>query len=203
MKRIIFFIMLIILPLNSLNAEDLYFTYVGAVIGVGMDQIEYNDWFEDQNRRDSKSVSGQYYSGGAIIDIFVDQLIGEFGVQFINNSSDEEPDISVSHVIYSAKGKYSFHLIRLLPDRSEYISTFDPFYLTAGAGLYMETPPANRGYDSGGGFNLTLGAMYKFSREWILLFDAIGRYGHFGIGEDSTRFSYGINLALVYKVGRI
>ena len=190
MKKLLIFSILFLTPTEWLNADELFFTYIGAAFGGGLDKIKYTDWFRDSDKRDTKKVSGSFYSGGFVIDIFVNKFIGEFSIQYINNSNSDVPDISVNHLIYNATGKYSYKLI-------------DALYLTSGLGLYLETPPANRSYNSGGGFNATFGTVYNIGREWKVIFDLIARYGHFGIGEDSTRLSYGARIGLVYKIGRI
>ena len=189
MKKIVLLILILILtPIVCLHAEELYFTYVGTIIEGGLNKIEYSDWFVD--RRETKNYSGSFYSGGLLIDIFIKRIIGEFSIQYIYNKNSGTPDISIQHMIYNALGKYSYTLR-------------EDIFLTSGVGLYLETPPADRGYDSGGGFLITMGTIYCLNREWNFIFDLMVRYGLFGMGEESTKFSSGIKFGLVYKVGRV
>lgn len=185
--HLLFTVSLMLIPLNRLRGEDLFFTYTGVSAGGGIDYIEYKDWFADEEKTGTKDISGNYIYGGAMIDIFVDYFIGEFSLNYIRNSNDEVP---VSHLFYTATGKYACKINGLLE-------------LTAGIGLYLETPPASESYNSGGGVNGVIGTVFNIGREWKFIFDFTGRYGHFGIGEDSTRYSFGANLGALYKVGRI
>ena len=185
--KIIYVIIILTASPCMLAAEELFFTYAGVTAGWGIDNIEYKDWFADEAETRTRKCSGTYLTGGAILNIFVNQFIGEFSLEYINIFNDEVP---VSHMIYSATGKYSYQVIELLA-------------LTAGAGLYLETPPASRSYNSGGGINGAIGSVYNIDRELKIIFDLTARYGSFGVGEDSTRYSYGAKLGIVYKVGRI
>ncbi len=185
--RTIIISVILLLPYAQLNGEELFFTYAGLSFSGGIDRIEYKDWFQDELKRDTKNVTGVYYSGGVILNIYVKNMIGELEVLYISNINDEIP---VSHILYNAAGKYSFELNK-------------KFSLTAGLGLYLETPPASKSYNSGGGFTGLAGVVYSLSWDWKLVFDINARSGHFGIGEDSTRISSGVKLAFMYKVGRI
>jgi len=184
------FAMLFLLPAapgGTLSAEELFFTYAGATLGGGIDRIQYRDWLSDSEGQGTKNVTGTYVCGGALLDIFVNSLIGEFSIQYINNANSEVP---VGHMMYDATGKYSYQL-------------YDYLSLTGGAGLFIETQPATRNYNSGAGFDVLLGAVYNAARDWKIIFDIVGRFGSFGVGEESTRQSYGVKTGVVYKVGRI
>lgn len=184
---VIFLIMFSLLPISALNGEDLFFTYIGVSAGGGFDYIELNDWFKDEAKRDTKNISGSYLCGGIILNIYVKNLAGEFTLQYINNVNNEIP---VNHMMYNAAGKYLFTLTK-------------SFFLTAGIGMYLESPPSNRDYNGGGGGSALCGIVFSPGRDWKLIFDAIGRYGYFGIGEKSTRYSYGAKIGVLYKIGRI
>ena len=180
----------VITDIRAQSAETetgLYFTYIGPIVGGGINQITYSDWID--NKRDTQEVSGNYYSSGLILDIFVNNIVGEFTLQYIYNSSGGEPDISVQHLLYTASGKYSFN--------------FGAIALAHGLGLYMETPPSDKKYDGGSGFSASLGIFYTINMDIKLLFDITGRYGSFGMGEDSSKISYGAKFGLVYSIGRI
>jgi hypothetical protein len=197
MNKIIIILFIILSFAGSLKAaqvivkeeQELYFTYIGPIIGGGTNQIAYRGWSSDSNTRISKVISGYYLSGGCLMDIFVNNFIGEFSLEYINNFSSGRPDVSVQHLIYTGTGKYLFAIN-------------DMIGLTCGLGAYLETPPADKGYH-GGGFNGTIGAVYEASREWKVIFDVITRYGYFGLGDDSSKFSLGAKIGVVYKVGRI
>ncbi len=169
--------------------EELFFTYIGPTIGGGTNQIAYRGWSSDSNTRVSKMISGYYVSGGCSLDIFVRNFIGELTLEYINNFSSGKPDVSVQHLIYTGTFKYSFALN-------------NAFALTCGIGAYMETPPATRSYN-GGGVNGTIGAVFDVSRDWKVIFDFVTRYGRFGMGDDSSKFSLGAKIGAVYKIGRI
>jgi len=170
------------------EVEKLHFTYIGTIIGGGINKINYKNWFND--RRRTENISGTYYSGGAVLNVFVYQFIGEFSFQYIMNSSNSSPDISNQHLILNAIGKYSYFLK-------------NNFFLTSGLGLYLDSPPANNDYDCGSGPLIVIGMIYELSREMRIFSDLIGRYGSFGLGQGSSKISYGINIGVVYKVGRI
>lgn len=194
------FILITLIPIqlffNSgfLNAQEkkeegrkgLYYNYVGITIGGGINQIEYNDWFID--KRDTKKISGAYYSGGFIFDIFVRNFVGEFTLQYVYNSNDE--DTSVQHVLLTTVGKYTFNLSHA-------------FAVAPGLGLYIETPPSDIEYNGGGGFLATLGAIFNIDKDYKIIFDLIGTYGYFGMGEESTKISYGTKIGIVYNIGRL
>lgn len=179
---------LFFIPSISLLAQESYFTYAGGVVGGGLNHIEYKDWFEDE--RKTKQVRGGFLNCGLLLNIYIRYLVGEISMHYIYNSNDSSPDISVSHLIYNAIGKYAYELDKKI-------------LLTSGLGLYLETPPSNIGYDGGAGFILTLGSIYRYNWDWNIIFDLKGRYGSFGIGEDSTKFSWGIDLGLVKRIGKI
>ncbi len=194
------FILLTLIPIqlffNSgfLNAQEkkeegrkgLYYNYIGITVGGGINQIEYNDWFID--KRDTKKISGVYYSGGFIFDIYVRNFVGEFTLQYVYNSNDE--DTSVQHLLLSTVGKYTFNLSQA-------------FAVAPGLGLYIETPPSDKKYNGGGGFLATLGAIFNIDKNYKIIFDLIGSYGYFGKGEESTKISYGTKIGIVYNIGKL
>jgi hypothetical protein len=166
--------------------EQLYFNYIGVTISSGLNQIEYTDWFVDQ--RDTKNISGTFFSGGLILDIFVDQFVGEFMLQYVYNANDE--DTSLQHLSFTTIGKYAYAIN-------------STFALSAGLGLYMETPPSDKEYDGGGGFLATLGVFTTLGPDYKIVFDLLGSYGHFGIGEGSRKTTYGAKIGIVYNIGRL
>jgi hypothetical protein len=190
MKKTAIIVLFILSAVSGLAAEEeLFFTYMGPVVGGGYNQIAYRGWSSETDTRISKVITGYYLSGGCLINIYVRKFIGEFSLEYINNFSSGKPDVSVQHLIYTSTLKYSFPLN---PD----------FAFTCGIGAYLETPPSDKSYN-GGGFNGTIGAVYDITREWKIVFDVLARYGRFGMGDDSSKLSLGAKLGMVYKVGRI
>lgn len=168
------------------RAQQHYTTYAGAVMSLGANSITYKDWID--NEQASRNVSGSHYGGGVLLDLFVNMFIGEFSMQYLVNSNDG--DTSVNHLLFVFTGKYAYEI-------QSWISA------TAGIGLYMETPPASQTYDGGGGFNVTIGTLFRPSRDWNIVVDSYYRYGQFGMGQDSTKTSYGLSLGVIRKVGQI
>ncbi|HQO01301.1 MAG TPA: hypothetical protein PLI62_03450 [Spirochaetota bacterium] len=176
---------------SPLWSEEHFYTYLGITLGGGINQIEYSDWFTDH--QETANISGTYYSGGMLFAVFVRELVGEFSLQYIANSNGAAEggrDTSVQHLLYTFTGKYAYPL-------------GSRFFATGGIGLYIETPPATASYDGGGGPLMTAGCIVSISPNWKFIFDLQGRYGQFGMGEDSTKLSYGINVGVVINVGRI
>jgi hypothetical protein len=192
-QKIIILLVIVFLFAGDLKAakeeEELFFTYIGPTLGGGINQIAYRGWSSDSNTRISKVISGYYVSSGCLLDIFVKYFIGELSLEYINNFNSGKPDVSVQHLIYTGTAKYSF-------------AVNDAFALTCGVGAYLETPPSDKSYN-GGGLNGTIGAVFDASHDWKIVFDMITRYGRFGMGDDSSKFSLGAKIGAVYRVGRI
>ncbi len=170
------------------HAQELFFTYVGVTAGGGLQTVQYENWWDDQ--RQGQNYQGSFFSGGAMMDIIVHNLVGEFTAQFMYNSLEGTPDISVHHTLLTATGKYMYKLTTA-------------FNLTGGGGLYIDMPPATDTYDGGGGLSACVGTMIDLTLDSIVVFDIYGRYGYFGLGEESTRLTTGASLGFVYKIGRI
>ncbi|HNU92714.1 MAG TPA: hypothetical protein PKO25_12655 [Spirochaetota bacterium] len=171
----------------ALAQQELFFTYIGATLGGGTASIDYNEWVVDE--RKSQNASGVYFSGGLLLDVVVRDIIGEFTMQAINTGASEDTVASL-RLLYSVTGKYAFRLS-------------DSFFLCPGIGLYLESGPSDKSYQGGAGLSASAGLGWVFSRDWILLFDLVGRYGSYGLGEESTIMSYGASLGVVYKIGRL
>ncbi len=197
MKKILIFIFMIFsLPLAlQASEEELYFTYVGPVAEFGINRIAYKGWWQDTNTRRIFSSNGLFFGGGAMSNIYVRNFIGEFSMEYMNDYSGKE-EISVQHMFFSTAFKYSFPLNNL-------IKISYPLALTTGPGLYLETSPASKAYKAGGGVNAIIGTIITIDREWKAVIDIVLRYGYFGLGDDSYKFSAGIKFGAVYKVGRI
>ncbi len=187
-KRLIpLILVLLMLVPGVLQAEDRIFTFLGPAFSGGVNKITYNDWFD--NETGTKKVAGNFYGGGIQLDVFAAPLVGEFIIQYLSNSASET-EIAVNHLYFGFTGKYAYYPTSV-------------FALAPGMGLYVETPPASKRYDGGGGFTASLGFIIHFTQDLRFILDAQGRYGSFGMGEDSRKISYGINVGLVYKVGSL
>ena len=171
------------------RATERYYTFMGLTGGFGVDQVSYSGWVVDSQK--NLDLSGSYYSAGLVACAVIRQVIGEFTLQYMSNSiSGDDVDASVSHMYLSIAGKYFY--------------TLSPaFHLTAGLGLYGDAPPATLEYEGGGGLLALAGVMVNLTFDLRLMADVIGRYGSFGLGEGSTKISYGAALSVVYNVGRI
>jgi hypothetical protein len=201
MKKLFFQILLtfsiiFFVTIQSLIAEDeeegLYFTYAGPVIGAGFNKLTYRDWSYDSNTRESKKLSGYFLSSGAMLNIYVGNFIGEFSLQYMGDFCSEER-VNVQHMFYTSSGKYSYTLKQINSNLS----------IASGLGVYLESSPSSINYNGGGGINFLLGGGYILSREIRIVSDIVVRYGYFGIGDDSNKFSIGVKIGAIYKVGRI
>lgn len=192
MKRAGFFKLIIILLIftNALYAQDvrddesLNYTYLGPVFSYGINKVEYTDWFD--NSTETKKMSGSIYSGGLALNIFADNLCGDFQVKYAYN----QLDFTLTYMEFSMSGKYLYPLNSL-------------FSLGAGLGLYIETPPSSNGHNGSAGVQLPLTLLINTSPGTKLYIDFFTRYGSFGIGENTKSFSMGANVGFIFKVGRI
>lgn len=191
-KLVIFkFSLLLILLINSQNfskvyANDLFFTYAGLNFGYGLNQITYTDWFD--TKRETRDVTGQHYNFGLVFNIFIYDFIGDFSYNFTyNNNSDSET--AVYHLTATGSLKYAYPATK-------------SFALTIGPGLYIETPPSTKNYD-GGGAIISTGFIYTVNWDWKIYTDFYGRYGSYGLGDNSSKISYGITLGFLHKFGKI
>jgi len=171
------------------SEEELYFTYIGPVFETGFSSVDYKKWDHSTDVRDSRSSSGMYYSGGVVLDIFVHYFIGEFSLQ-CRDAAYADSEVSAIYLRTAAIGKY-FH-------------QFDErFFADGGFGIYMETGPANRKYDGGGGIAAVIGVGYSFTREWRIMLDFTAGWGRYGIAEEAANSAFGVKLAVLYKIGRL
>ena len=170
------------------RAADRYYTFMG-ITGAAA-STGYPTRIGRRTRSRNLDITGSYYSTGLSVCTVVDQVIGEVTVQYLSNSNSGDVDTSVSHMYLSIAGKYFYSLSRV-------------FHLTTGAGIYCDSPPATLDYEGGGGMLALAGTMIRFSDDVMFMVEATARYGTFGLGEGSTKISYGAAASLVYSVGRI
>lgn len=191
MTRLIYLLILILVPgsgyLSAQTAGDassLNYTYLGPVLSVAYDKVEYKDWFETE--QGTKNMSGLSLSGGLSLYIFVENYSGDF--QFKYTRSDY--DFALDLLEVSLQGKYLWKL-------NNYISA------GCGLGIYSSTALSESDHKGSAGFQIPLTSVFTISEKWKIFFDLFARYGSFGMGEGSTQISFGTNLGLVYRVGRI
>ena len=189
----VFIAFIISIPAINVKAEMepestmLYYTFIGPVAGFGFNHITQNDWDNSINARDSKKFRGYYSNAGILFSITADSLQGDFRLKYNYNSGDNG---TLMHLYYSAAGRYLYTINNLIS-------------LTAGPGLYFESPPSNKSYSGSAGLYFPLGLILNTGFDTRLIFDISSQYGFFGIGEESTKFSYGLELGFIFKVGRI
>jgi hypothetical protein len=75
--------------------------------------------------------------------------------------------------------------------------------VTGGLGLYLETGPSNLSYAGAGGVCLSAGTFISLTEQIKLSIDLLTRYGSFGLGSESTKFSYGARLGILFRVGKV
>jgi hypothetical protein len=164
--------------------SGLNYTYLGPVFSIAHDKVEYKDWFETE--QGTKNMSGLSLSGGLSLLIFVESFCGDFQIKYTRSSYDFSLDLLEA----SLQGKYLWGI-------NNYLSA------GTGLGLYSSTALSNSDHKGSAGFQIPLSAVITLSDTWKVFFDVFARYGSFGMGEGSTQISFGTNLGLVYRVGRI
>jgi hypothetical protein len=169
------------------KSRDLIYTFIGPVMTGGFNYLYHSDWFSDKNRQEQRDYTGSFVSGGFIINIFMDQFTGDFSMQYMHNFN--EPG-ELYHLFYTVNGKWLWKVS-------------EPFHITMGLGLYFETPPSNEDYNGAAGGQIPIGGVWNATFDTKLVFDFFVRYGFFGLGEYSSKLSYGLSVAFVFKVGRI
>ena len=167
--------------------RELFYTYIGPLFSAGFNHLYQSDWFSDKNRQGDYNYRGSFVSGGFVICIFLKNFTGDFSMQYMHNFN--EPG-ELYHLFYSISGKWVFKVSK-------------PFHITTGLGLYFETPPSNEDYGGAAGGQILAGGIFNTTFNTKLFFDFFARYGFFGLGEYSSKVSYGINLGFIFKVGRI
>lgn len=166
------------------ESAGLNYTYLGPVVSIAYDKVEYKDWFGTE--QGTKNMSGLSLSGGFSLHIFVENYCGDF--QFKYSRSDYDFTLDLLEV--SLQGKYLWKL-------NNYFSA------GSGLGLYTSTALSESEHKGSAGFQLPLTSVITVSETWKIFFDIFARYGSFGMGEGSKQISFGTNLGLVYRVGRI
>jgi hypothetical protein len=167
--------------------RELIYTFIGPVVSGGGNYLYQSDWYEDTNRQEERDYTGGFFSGGFMIGIFMEQFTGDFTMQYMYNWN--EPG-DLYHLFFTVSGKWLWKVSK-------------PFNITMGLGLYFETPPSNEEYNGAAGGQLPIGGVWNINTDMKLVFDFFVRYGFFGLGEYSSKLSYGLTVGFVFKVGRI
>ncbi len=165
--------------------KELFYTYIGPIVSAGHAHIWYNDWIGATYKK--QLLNGFFISGGALLAVFVKNLTGSISIQYIYSFNSNYP---IQHLLYKMSGKYLFHIN-------------DLFSIGVGAGAYFESPPSDHGYLGGAGALLPVEFIINTTSETRLIIDAFAQFGYFGKGKDSLKLGYGIDVAFVFKVGRI
>jgi len=164
--------------------ESLNYTYLGPALSFGYNQVEYTDWFQTETK--TKKMSGYTLSGGLALNIFADNLCGDFQLKYVYN----QLDFSLTYLESSISGKYFYPLNNLIS-------------IGGGLGLYFESPPSNQTYNGSAGIQIPVSLLINTSPASKLFVDIYSRLGSFGIGQNAQSISAGVNVGFIFKVGRI
>ena len=193
---VIFFLLIFMTKIaNAQTTGDrvnLNYTYLGPVFSVAHNKVEYMDWFPDptdntKSSTETKKMSGTIISGGLTFNIFADRFCGDLQIKYAVNSLEE----TLKYIEVSAAGKYFFYKIN------------NYFALGGGFGMYLEIPTPDDKNNGSAGLQLPLTILVETSRDTKLFLDVYGRYGTFGIGENTNSISVGTNIGFIFKVGRV
>ena len=171
-------------PQNVQDISSLHYVYLGPVLSMSYDRVEYKDWFETE--QGTRNMSGTSFGGGAALNIFVNNYCGDFQLKYMRS----ELDFSLNFIEMLLQGKYLWQINKFIAAGT-------------GFGLYSEVAPFQGGYKGSAGIQLPLTVVFTGSSFWKVLWDVYGRYGSFGKGLGSSRISIGSNLGIVFRVGRI
>jgi len=167
------------------NEDNLNYTYLGPVLSVGYNQVEYTDWFTTST--ETKKMSGYILSGGLTFNIMANEFCGDLQIKYAMNNLED----TLQYIEVSASGKYFFYKMN------------NNISFGGGLGIYMEIPTPGAKQNSSAGLQLPFTMLVDTSRDTKLFVDVYFRYGSFGIGEDTNSISVGTNVGFIFKVGRI
>jgi hypothetical protein len=103
--KLFFLLLFFIKALNAQEIreeESLNFSYLGPSLSLGYNQVEYTDWFQTETR--TKKMSGYTFSGGLALNIFADNLCGDFQIKYTYN----QLDYALTYLESSISGKYLY-----------------------------------------------------------------------------------------------
>lgn len=165
------------------KGRELFYTYFGPVAGFGYSMAQYETW--KNNSWQTVKANGINANGGALLNIFIGNFVGDFSVEWMYNAPE-----SMQHMHYRAMGKYLWTLN-------------DTFAAGCGFGIYLETPPSTKTYNGSAGVMLPLSLAITTGFDSKLVVDIYGKYGSYGVGENSSKISTGMSIGFLFKVGRI
>lgn len=171
-------------PQEIREESSLNYTYIGPVFSVSKNSAEYSDWIDNQQQ--TKKLSGTSYTGGVDLKIIAHEFCGDFQAKYSYSSYES----TLTCLEFLLAGKYLYNMN-------------DITSLGGGIGLYMETPPSSKGHNGSAGFYVPLSVMFNTTQDTKLFVDIFAKYGTFGLGEDTSFFSYGCSMGFVFRVGRI
>lgn len=164
--------------------STLNYTYIGPVFSASYNSAEYTDWIDDKTR--TKKISGNSYTGGLDLKIIAGMMCGDFQTKYSYSSYDS----TLTCIEFLLSGQYFYRI-------NELVSA------GGGFGIYMETPPSSKDHNGSAGFYIPLSAMFSINQNTKFFADIYGKYGTFGLGDNTEFISFGCNIGLVFKVGRI
>jgi hypothetical protein len=173
-------------PEKKKEKRELYTTFIGPVAGFGGNYFWFSGW--NDTYQASYSYQGMFVKGGVMIDVFAKNFSGDFTIEYIYNMNENYP---VMGLFFKITGKYVFKISEV-------------FNLAVGLGGYFETPPSNiPAYRGGAGAQLPFGMILNTTSETKFILDIYARYGYYGLGEGSSKLSYGMSLSFLFKVGTL
>jgi hypothetical protein len=101
-------------------------------------------------------------------------LIGDFSIQYIYNQNERQ----LHHLYFTMAGRLGVKMGN--------VGTFAP-----GSGFYFDTPPSNRKYRGGGGLRAPIGFLFNTTFDSRFFVEGNVIYGSYGMGEKSTKLSFG------------
>jgi hypothetical protein len=166
------------------DEESLNFTYLGPLLSFAYNKVEYTDWVDSSTEK--QKMSGYIYSGGIALNIFADDLCGDFQMKYAYNQLDS----TFTYIEFSIAGKYFYKMN-------------DNISLGAGLGLYLDSPFSTKDDNGSAGIQLPLTLLINTSPDTKLFVDIFSRYGSFGVGSNTSSISAGVNVGFILKAGRI
>ncbi len=168
----------------------LNYTYIGPTTGFGGYNTFYKGWNSDSSLRVNDKYAGMHFTGGVALNIFTQYVIADFKIQYIYNLNLSDTGLSLMHLMYSISGKYIYNFNKIIG-------------ITVGLGVYFESPPSNVEFKGGAGGLLLFGVAISTTFDTKLILDLVAGYGFYGLGDKTSRVSYGLNIGFIFKVGRL
>jgi len=177
---------------KSTNGQTsfLNYTYVGPMVGVGLYHAQYKNWNSSSNLYETTPLFGLNAYAGVDFTILTKHIIAKFNLLYLYSRHLDSNEIDIHNLYYTISGKYNWQIV-------------PAFSINTGLGVYFESPPSNQTFKGCAGGMFLFGITVKTTFETLLVIDAEVRYGFFGMGEESTKLSYGLNIGFLFKIGRL